>query len=714
VGEYAALAFNNQSNPFISYYDAFNGKLKLAYNIGGVWTKLFVPDPAPPPLAPAQQLEDSGIAPGQDITPTLSLPFSEKNPPWRDPALRLDAVPMPDVPAAQPTVVGVGKFSSIAIDAVNRVHISYHDELYGRLIYAQWSGGPWTVVPLADYTDQGDTGLWTSIAVDDPIDRPNGFDVYISFLDEKYDWLGWASIREDMFIRVRNIDRVTGFREHVGSMTSIALDKNHMPNISYVDFSNGHYLLKYARLTDKNNNIWKIEEVDKSADVGLYTSIAVTGTSVHISYYDYTHGNLRYAKGPGTWSVSGLASTGDVGLFTSLALKPDKTPSISYFDNSKGTLEFISYEGGKWVSYPTVNTMGDVGLSTSLAIGKTGVPYIAYMDDSRDYLKVAASYGSSAPGTMNPFINHLTYTRQHAGAFSSIKTYYNHPRMSFYDSDNANLMYGAYYDNGWGFWKVDTVGDVGMFNSLALDSKGLPHISYYKVKGTSGDKGDLLHAYWNVTASKFVTETVDFGKNDVGWYSSMAIDSADQPYISYYDVTNSNLVFAYKSIINVWITETVDSVGEVGLFSTLAFDKLDRPNIAYYDATNGNLKYAIKSGGNWYTYSLSTPDIDGLYSSMAMDKTPTPDVAHICYYDVTRGNLMYVTWSNGAFSAPEIVDGETGGVDTGDVGMYCSIALYGSDPGISYYDASGADLKFADRFTLPVYYQIFMPIHFFN
>ncbi len=34
VGEYASLAFNNYGRPFISYYDAVQGTLKLAYRIG--------------------------------------------------------------------------------------------------------------------------------------------------------------------------------------------------------------------------------------------------------------------------------------------------------------------------------------------------------------------------------------------------------------------------------------------------------------------------------------------------------------------------------------------------------------------------------------------------------------------------------------------------------------------------------------------------------
>ncbi len=39
VGSYAALDFNNYNIPFISYYDALNATLKLAYKAGIGWQK---------------------------------------------------------------------------------------------------------------------------------------------------------------------------------------------------------------------------------------------------------------------------------------------------------------------------------------------------------------------------------------------------------------------------------------------------------------------------------------------------------------------------------------------------------------------------------------------------------------------------------------------------------------------------------------------------
>ena len=661
VGQYAALALDNSNRPRISYYDAYNGSLKFAYKMSGVWIIQTLDSP----------------------TESTSSPAVEKSPELKDLLMRMNPGLLEDRSemTTYDAQYGVGRYSSIAVDETNVVHISYHDDQNGVLRYANWDGATWYINPQVDRDlgSETDVGSWSSIAVDDS-ER-----VFISYMSEKYDNLKYARSDDGgVNWEIETVDEGPESSPHVGSFTSIALDSSNRVHISYLDFSYGEYKLKYA--TNKTG-AWNRVTIDDDGEAGWDTSIAINSKNeIRISYYDEGEGNLKYATSSGGgWSVKTLYHEGGVGRFTSVAYDKNDLPGISFYHVDSGVLYYTHYDGSSWKA-TGLDTSGNVGLATSLAISSGDFPYISYFSDVGDNLKYARGVGSL-------WSTEVVASQGTVGQYSSIQVDANgRPRIAYYDATNGDLKY-AWWDGVWHFSTVDSADDVGQFVSMVLDTLGRPHFSYYDATDE-----ELKYAHWD--GYSWIRKWLD-DDGDVGKYSSIAVDNLNKPYIAYYDETNDDLKYAYLSPTDVWLYEVVDSAGDVGQFASLAMSVFGQPQISYYDETNEDLKFAAKSGGIWSTQIVDSAGVVGEFSSLASDNIGDP---HISYYDYTNGDLKYAVRQGGVWNI-EVVD------SFGDVGSYCSLALSVSgQPGISYYDATSLDLKFASSFPIPSLVTNYLPV----
>jgi hypothetical protein len=175
-----------------------------------------------------------------------------------------------------------------------------------------------------------------------------------------------------------------------------------------------------------------------------------------------------------------------------------------------------------------------------------------------------------------------------------------------------------------------------------LDSAGYPHISYWDF-GKNFANDDLKVTWYDDLG--WHTQTVD-SVGDVGKFTSLALDSNGNTHISYFDNASRDLKYAVSNG-STWSIQVVDSAGDVGTDSSLALDSQGNPHISYTDNTNHVLKYASWNGSAWNIISLRSAGYVGEYTSLPNDQTSLQidkdDVAHIAYCDWGNYWLKYIT-----------------------------------------------------------------------
>jgi len=289
------------------------------------------------------------------------------------------------------------EYTSLALSDAGFPVISYYDAVNHDLELAICHDQTCTNPPTLKTIDsEGRQGKYSSLAL-----NSQGFAV-VSYYDET-DFDLKLAVCNDAACTNPSIEVVDGTTSLVGEYTSLVLDDNGFPVISYYSLSGG--ILKLVTCTDATcSNPPNIREFPNSTeDVGKHTSLALSSQGFPVvSYYDDTNDDLKLLvclNANCTFARNRVDSVGDVGRYSSLALTDNDIPIIGYFDSTNDDLKVAvcSTSTCSTSTLTTVEHLGLVGDYTSVALNSDGYPVISYYDGSPNVDLKLAVFAPPAP-----------------------------------------------------------------------------------------------------------------------------------------------------------------------------------------------------------------------------------------------------------------------------------------------------------------------------
>ncbi len=417
---------------------------------------------------------------------------------------------------------------------------------------------------------------------------------------------------------------------------------------------------------------WQNGTID-SGGAGSWPSIAVDGDGhVHVSYYDYNHGGVKYASDEsGVWAARFVQTGATVGDYTSIAADGQGKSYISYHDSGNNDLRYATNADGTWKN-STVDHNGVVGEFTSIAVSANGSVSIAYYDLGNRSLKYAHLVGAQwqIETVDDPVAEVGEYASLALDASGS-------PHITYFDLTNGCLKYAYKTSTGWTIASLAVTTGAAGPNDLVLNSTGVPYVAY-----TSLSTHILSVAH---LGGSWVSDPLT-GSPQAGIHVSMGMDENDVQYVTYMGFASQVLVRAMNAT-GSWSYSTIDSTLGAGLFNSMTIDGNQKIQVAYLE--NGRLKYATNAGASWYVLPADDAGSRGDLNCIATD--PLGDV-HLAYRDGATDNLLYAIESATGVWNYAVIDG-TGHVD-GTHNIAMAVDAQGKAY-VLYHDSVANSLKFA-------------------
>lgn len=318
------------------------------------------------------------------------------------------------------------------------------------------------------------------------------------------------------------------------------------------------------------------------------------------------------------------------GTQSSVAVDHAGNVHVSYGLQGGGKLKYAFLPAGSthWFNLTVDSGLGD--FLTRITLDRNSNPYICY---TPGVLKLAEFNGKQwSAQTIDPGSGLVSYYC--SIQFSPDGT----PHLSWYVESRPALRYAVLQDGVWKARDADTQDYPGKYNSMAIDPSGFPVLSYIGLTGTKLKYARFDGQDWTRLILEAPFQGLSRSQGDTGMGTSIALDSAGKPIISYFDTSALKLA---RLVEGKWKFEVVDKFPRLDQWgwrffrSRVVIDSKGRPHIGYESPLG--LKHAWWDGQRWKSRVILAPTGTFFDGGMTMDES---DNIYFSYTDPVQGTLM--------------------------------------------------------------------------
>ncbi|HET7088517.1 MAG TPA: hypothetical protein VFL17_07700 [Anaerolineae bacterium] len=336
---------------------------------------------------------------------------------------------------------------------------------------------------------------------------------------------------------------------------------------------------------------------------------------------------------PSHWTVQTVDSP-NAGPGASMRLDSQGRPHVSYFDQGLGVLKYAVLSGTQWMT-EVVDSRNQTGAETSLVLDASDRPAVAYLGNVNLNVRYAARISptwvfsdvdqtGSGPGGQGFSRPALAFDGQ------------GRPHIVYFNFTTLRLMH-AYREGGtWLKEAIARVGNLSMLGaapSLVISGQA-PHLAFLSESPDPLSSTQVVTRLYYATLSGTQWVTAVVADSPEAAYTAIALDAQGRPSIAYNE-PGAGLRYAVLSG-TVWLSETIDRIGDPGEYVSLVFDTDGIPHVGYLaDTGGGKARYAYKLGPTWLVQTVTTARPVRGYTAVAVDAAGDP---HMAYYtlSVTR------------------------------------------------------------------------------